>query len=126
MKRFLLLCLAIVATSTFGVSTASAQGVIGCGGCDSFNNQYGYDYNRAGFERPPYFALFPPVYYSDQIVRRPMGISPFAVPPGVLPVEMTVPAEPQHVVNPYFNKDSNGESATIEANTSPTSNDSDT
>ena len=29
---------------------------------------------------PPYFALHPPVYYSHEIVRRPMGASPFAYP----------------------------------------------
>ena len=122
MKRFLLVCVAMVAASTFGISTASAQGGVGCGGCGGFNNQYGYDYNRAGFERPPYFALFPPVYYSDQVVRRPMGVSPFAAPPGVMPVEMTVPAVPQHVVNPFFNRDP----AASEANAAPISEDSDT
>ncbi len=53
-------------------------------------------------EEPPYFAKFPPVYYSH-IVRRPYGISPYAAPPGIIPAEMQVaPAEPQKIVNPYF------------------------
>lgn len=60
------------------------------------------------FSRPreglPYFAQFPPVYYSH-IVRRPYGISPFAAPPGIVPVEMTIPAvmaEPIIIKNPHF------------------------
>lgn len=124
MKRFLFLCVAIVAISTFGIRATNAQDCYGCGGYGGFCNQYGYDYNRAGFERPPYFALFPPVYYNDQIVRRPMGISPFAVPPGVVPVEMTAPAVPQHVVNPFFNNDAKGQTATTD--TESTTLDSDT
>lgn len=30
------------------------------------------------FVSPPYFSLYPPVYYSHEIVRRPMGMGPFA------------------------------------------------
>lgn len=55
---------------------------------------------------PPYFALHPPVYY-EGIVKRPYGISPFAAPPGVLPVEMTVKVEPKTVLNPYYNRGNN-------------------
>lgn len=50
---------------------------------------------------PPYFALHPPVYY-EGIVKRPYGISPFAAPPGVLPVEMTIKVEPKTVLNPLY------------------------
>jgi len=56
--------------------------------------------------RPPYFAEFPPVYYNG-IVRRPYGISPYAAPAGVVPVEMQVATEsiePSVVKNPFFNK----------------------
>lgn len=55
-------------------------------------------------EQLPYFAQFPPVYYSH-IVRRPYGISPFAAPPGILPAEMmvpTVPVNPKQILNPHF------------------------
>ena len=57
-------------------------------------------------ERPPYFAQFPPVYYNG-IVPRPYGVSPYAAPPGITPVEMTVPvphAKPQAIRNPYFDQ----------------------
>ena len=56
-------------------------------------------------QAPPYFAQFPPVYYSG-IVRRPYGISPFAAPPGVEPVELrhqVIEAEPITIRNPYLN-----------------------
>ena len=56
-------------------------------------------------QAPPYFAQFPPVYYSG-IVRRPYGISPFAAPPGVEPVEFrhqVIEVEPVTIRNPYIN-----------------------
>jgi hypothetical protein len=56
-------------------------------------------------EEPPYFAKFPPVYYDADIVKRPYGISPYAVPPGILPTEMYVaPAQSARIVNPYVDK----------------------
>lgn len=51
-------------------------------------------------EQPPYFATFPPVYYSG-IVKRPYGISPYAAPAGIVPVELTI-AQPLTVTNPFF------------------------
>lgn len=52
-------------------------------------------------DEPPYFAKFPPVYYSD-IVRRPYGVSPWAAPPGITPVEMQHHVQPVRVTNPHF------------------------
>ncbi|HMP78911.1 MAG TPA: hypothetical protein PKD54_05625, partial [Pirellulaceae bacterium] len=51
----------------------------------------------------PYFAKFPPVHYSG-IVPRPYGISPYAAPPGIMPVEMMVPAPtaPAVIKNPFY------------------------
>jgi len=62
------------------------------GGC------FGHSYTAR--EQPPFFALYPPVYYSG-IVKRPYGISPFAAPAGIAPVELSVP----HAItikNPFF------------------------
>ena len=99
MKRFLCLAVALVATATFAVGEANAQDY-GCGwGCGP--STFGYSY-RTGFERPPYFALFTPVHYSNQIVPRPYGVSPFAAPAGVAPVEMQAPAVPLTIQNPYY------------------------
>lgn len=50
---------------------------------------------------PPYFALYPPVYY-DRIVPRAYGISPYAVPPGVMPVENSVAPAAKTISNPFF------------------------
>ncbi len=51
----------------------------------------------------PYFAKFPPVHYSG-IVPRPYGVSPYAAPPGILPIEMTMPAPvaPAVIKNPFY------------------------
>lgn len=54
--------------------------------------------------KPPYFALHPPVYY-DRIVPRAYGISPFAVPAGVMPVENQVPVAPKAISNPFYPKE---------------------
>jgi hypothetical protein len=53
-------------------------------------------------EDVPYFAKFPPVYYNG-IIARPYGISPYAAPPGIMPVEMMpMPAaEPIVITNPH-------------------------
>ena len=71
-----------------------------------FFRNFGFVPGTPRLEEPPYFAKFPPVHYS-KIVRRPYGISPYAAPPGVVPVEMTVaPPAPKKVLNPYFEKTS--------------------
>lgn len=57
-------------------------------------------------EQLPYFAQFPPVYYSH-ISPRPYGVSPFAAPPGILPIEMTIPVlvtPPKKISNPHFDQ----------------------
>lgn len=87
------------------------------GGC---HNGFGlFPIGTIGFaprsEEPPYFAKFPPVYYSH-IVRRPYGVSPYAAPPGIAPVELAVPAPlPVTIVNPHFE-----ESPVEGSETSPT------
>ena len=103
MKRMLILAIALVAM-VFTTTDASAQ---------SYNNGYGFGtgvgqsfrggFGGSRFTAPPYFAQFPPVYYNG-IVRRPYGISPFAAPPGIKPVELSIPvktAEPVTVRNPF-------------------------
>lgn len=58
---------------------------------------------------PPYYAIHPPVYYSPTIIRRPYGMSPFAMPPVAQPLSVNQPAatvepppEPLLIINPYF------------------------
>lgn len=62
-----------------------------------------------GYVRPseelPYFAKFPPVYYSH-IVPRPYGVSPYAAPPGIVPTEYMVQpmTQPEVIRNPYVDQ----------------------
>ena len=102
MKRLLAMAVAVAAITMFSQSDAQAQNFhqgfqFGAGLSSGFG---GSSFNRGGFNRGfgfrssgissrddlPYFAKFPPVYYSN-IIARPVGISPFAVPAGVRPVE---------------------------------------
>lgn len=126
MKRLLAVAVAIAAVTMLSETTANAQGYAGgyqfgagihsahgFGGarCGNFNG-----FNRLGLGRVsafaftqrtedlPYFAKFPPVYYSN-IVARPVGISPYAAPPGIAPVEMNhAPVKNVTIQNPYFDR----------------------
>ncbi len=51
------------------------------------------------FQDPPYFALYPPVYYS-QPIPRPYGFSPYAYPPGTMTPE-AIRVQPLMVTNPF-------------------------
>jgi hypothetical protein len=56
-------------------------------------------------DEPPFFALYPPVYYSPDIVYRSYGVSPYAAPPGITPVEMMIcPPTPVIQKNPYYSE----------------------
>jgi hypothetical protein len=88
---------------------ASAQGPFGYWGYGWVD---GYGQGRVtSNDNIPYFAAHPPVYYSHEIIRRPMGPSPFAYPGYYMPVQAEVqviapaaPAaeEPVVVDNAYF------------------------
>ena len=103
MKNIFTLAVAVAALALFASEQASAQGYING---YQFGTGVGQSFGFGGgtrFQSPPYFAQFPPVYYSG-IVRRPYGISPFAAPPGIEPVELrAIPAEvaPVTISNPY-------------------------
>jgi hypothetical protein len=76
-------------------------GIIGFGGGD-----YGYggwdvaELYRELYHNLPYFALHPPVYYSEPVPRT-YGYSPFAYPPGVMTPEIVSAAQPVTINNPY-------------------------
>ena len=101
MRILLSLTVVLAAMATF-TSTSEAQY------SDGYRFGSGIRFSRPIFggsfltprEQPPYFAKFPPVYYSG-IVKRPYGVSPYAVPPGITPVEMTVP-QTITIKNPFF------------------------
>ena len=90
-------------------AAAQAQypyGGMGYGGWGQGN--YGQGYYSGANRVPPYFALHPPVYYSHEIIRRPMGASPFAYPSWYAPPSSQAVAsapyqapQPLMVENPY-------------------------
>ena len=117
MKSFIAIAAALAAIVICSEGTAQAQtqlhpggfpypGLIqqGFAGGPGAYGGFGFQLPR---EQPPYFAKFPPVYYSHA-VKRPYGVSPYAAPAGVMPVEMTMPrpiSKPLVVNNPFFDGD---------------------
>lgn len=59
----------------------------------------GYLYNSLQYN-VPYFAAFPPVYYSYPVPRT-YGYSPFAYPPGVMTPDVIETFEPEIIENPH-------------------------
>jgi len=115
MRTLLTLALAVAAFATMSMteSTAQAQAYnngyqfgVGANFGGGFGGGQCFGFGRTAQRRAglPYFAQFPPVYYSH-IVRRPYGISPFAAPPGIAPVELSVPASPITISNPFFDQE---------------------
>ena len=133
MKRLLSIAVAIAAVTMFCQSEANAQynsfsngfqfgSGLSAGGLNfrgqSFGNFRGNSF-RGGFggfrtfgggfgggissrDDLPYFAKFPPVYYSN-IIARPVGISPFAAPSGIRPVELDyAPVKEVTKKNPFY------------------------
>lgn len=114
MKRFIAIAAALAAIVICSEGNAQAQSRLHSGGFPYPGNTcqqgcgggFGFDGFRLRREQPPFFAKFPPVYYS-RAVKRPYGISPYAAPAGVRPVELdyfnAVPTNPVVVKNPHYN-----------------------
>ena len=102
--RLALFVLALVpATAAISPPAASAYdwpayGFLGSTGFGASGSLYGLGYVPV----PPYYALHPPVYYS-QPVPRTYGYSPFPYPGTYRTPEIVAP-EPQVIVNPYANE----------------------
>lgn len=88
----------ILLISGLGASPVFAQGI-------AFGSPGGYGmgfFNYGGPNQPsiPYYALYPPVYYSYPVPRT-YGYSPFAYPPGVMTPEIAPRASAAEYINPY-------------------------
>jgi hypothetical protein len=110
MKSPRLLLPALTVLALFLASGSSAQAQYG-GGC-------GWGYNYGGFNGsiargfPPYFSLFPPVYYSYPVPRS-YGYSPFAYPFGSPTPEVQVEqVQAKLMVNPFVPRPAVAEPAT--------------
>ncbi|QDT73926.1 hypothetical protein [Lacipirellula limnantheis] len=97
------------------VSTAGALGSQAHAQCGPYGGGYGFGAWDMGrlygvmADNVPYFAAFPPVYYSAPVPRT-YGYSPFAYPPGVMTPDLVeTVSEPQVIENPYISPAPTGE-----------------
>src|SRR5262245_57997520 len=107
MKSHLLIVLVLMAALFVALPAPSVQAQ--CSNCGGWGGggwgwgawDTGYLYNSLAYN-VPYFAAFPPVYYSYPVPRT-YGYSPFAYPPGVMTpdVVMDAASAPVEIVNPY-------------------------
>lgn len=96
MKTRRLMAIILLGTLVFGLAPSAKA-------CDGYG--YGWDcglgwlYNSLQYN-VPYYAAFPPVYYSYPVPRT-YGYSPFAYPPGVMTPDILAPPEPLEIINPH-------------------------
>lgn len=88
----------IAAAALWGMSASRAEAQVSLGYGGGYGLRMGI-YGLMNTEPPPYYALFPPVYYSFP-VARPYGYSPFAYPPGTMTPDPERPVA-KEVLNPY-------------------------
>ncbi len=120
MRRILLTAAIIAAASCGAAGSASAQVGYGYGCAGGYGGWGAWDIGRLYSvlaQNVPYYAAFPPVYYSVPVPRT-YGYSPFAYPPGVMTPEV-VEAEPLSIVNPYFSGAHESATATAPAAQAP-------
>lgn len=96
-RNLILFAIVAATIAAFWPTTASAGGPFGCECWWGINGAYGLYGNRVN--EVPYFAMFPPVYYSLPVPRS-YGWSPFAYPPGTMTPNVEVP-QPQAIINPH-------------------------
>ncbi len=113
--RFGLVLVLAIAFSVVESSEVNAQcgiqgGAYGYGG-------YGFDVGRLYgvlARNVPYYAAFPPVYYSAPVPRT-YGYSPFAYPPGTRTPDLPTPTvAAKEILNPYVKKSSVAEKAPVD------------
>lgn len=82
------LCLAAAAACLLSApSTAKAfWPYLGYGYGTPWNYGYNYGYSTGYMPPPPYYSVYPPVYYAPYIQARHYGASPFAWYPGMEPI----------------------------------------
>lgn len=103
-----LIGISVVALALLFMSSAEPVQAQNCGGIGGFGTGYGIGLGGFGFSRPymsgrvptpPYFALHPPVYYSQPVART-YGYSPFAYP-GTVTTPEAKPAQAKMITNPH-------------------------
>ena len=105
MTRKLAILAALIVILLAPASAKAYWPYLGYGGMGA----YGWGINRTTdyVPSPPYFAMYPPVYYNSQITARHYGTSPFAWSVGMQPItyvgqpEAAPTPEPLMIYNPY-------------------------
>ena len=93
------LAILLLAIGSVGLCASPASAIDGPLGCYG-GYGYGYLYSNLDY-KIPYFAAYPPVYYSYPVPRT-YGHSPFAYPPGTITPEIVkAPVQPTTILNPY-------------------------
>ncbi len=99
-------CVLVLAVAFTVADTGAAKAQCGVAG-----GLYGYGFGAYGFDvgrlygvlsrNVPYYAAFPPVYYSAPVPRT-YGYSPFAYPPGTATPEIDFgPVAAKEIINPF-------------------------
>jgi hypothetical protein len=95
MKTHLLVLLVLAVALVIGMGpTAKA-----CDGGYGWDCGMGWLYQSLQYN-VPYYAAFPPVYYSYPVPRT-YGYSPFAYPPGVMTPDVMIDPQPLEIINPH-------------------------
>ena len=100
--RYGLVLLAAFAFTTIDTSSVQAQYGLN-GGCGFVGGYGAWDVGRLYgvlAQNVPYYAAFPPVYYSAPVPRT-YGYSPFAYPPGYTTPELVESPQAVEISNPY-------------------------
>lgn len=121
MFRKILLASALALLALAPSSASAYWPYLGYGGYGGYGNGWGFNQATNYVPAPPYYSIYPPVYYSSQITARHYGSSPFAWGPGMQPITYAAqpapPAtpEPEMIENPFVssNKNTNKQVSTI-------------
>ena len=108
--RYGLVLLAALACAALEPSSAQAQYGLR-GGCGNGGGYGAWDTGRLYgvlAQNVPYYAAFPPVYYSAPVPRT-YGYSPFAYPPGYATPDLVEGPQAIKISNPYVKPISTGE-----------------
>ena len=105
--RIALMMVVVLGFSLAGAGEVHAQcnapGLLGSYGY-GYGYGFGFDVGRLYgvlAQNVPYYAAFPPVYYSAPVPRT-YGYSPFAYPPGTATPEIAAPTvAAKEILNPY-------------------------
>jgi hypothetical protein len=99
----------VVAAVLAGSATAEA----GWPWAYGYYGGYDWAFQRSALlnnQLPPYYAMFPPVYYRAPIEARTYGTSPFALPPCNCE-QAKGPVQPAMIENPYIKEKTEPKSA---------------